>query len=205
MATTSPSSTPLPSRACVDTVTASRSNITLAMITPDARPGDLRGDVGGELPRREPAEDAVGERHDRVEVSAGDRAEREDERDESRRGGGGVLEQLQSDVVGREALREDPRPDDDGGEERGADAFGRGFACERHGHRLSNTAGGARCRSALARRRVPTSARGRPPSRCAVGNTSSTGSAPTRPAPRRGAPSSGGSRAAGTMPSSSTR
>ena len=71
---------------------------------------------------REAAEDAVGERDDRVEVGAGHGAEGEDQRDEAAGGGGRVLQQLQTDVVGREPLGGDARADDDGDEEGGADA-----------------------------------------------------------------------------------
>ena len=51
----------------------------------DARAGDLRDDVHARVARRHAAEDPVGHRHDRVEVRARDRAEREDQRDEARR------------------------------------------------------------------------------------------------------------------------
>ena len=93
------------SRRGSDRVTASRSNIRLATTAPDAGADDLRGDVGDELAGGEPAEEPVGEGDDRVEVGAGHRPEGEDQRDEPAGGGGGVLEQLQPDVVGREALR----------------------------------------------------------------------------------------------------
>ena len=63
------------------------------------------------------------QRHDRVEVRARDRHEREDERDEPGAGRDRVLEQLQPDVVRREPLGEDARADDDGDEEARADGL----------------------------------------------------------------------------------
>ena len=71
------------------------------------------------------AEQAVGHRDDRVEVRARHRAEREDQRDEPGAGRDRVLEQLEPDVVRRQALRVDPRADDDRDQERGADDLGR--------------------------------------------------------------------------------
>ena len=69
-------------------------------------------------------------RDERVEVRAGDGAEREDQRDEPGAGRDRVLEQLQADVVRREPLRGDARTDDDRDEERGADCLGRRAARE---------------------------------------------------------------------------
>ena len=46
---------------------------------------------------------AVDERDDGVEVGAGHGAEHQDQADQRAGGGGGVLEQLQADVVGRQA------------------------------------------------------------------------------------------------------
>ena len=87
-------------------------------------PAIWRGDVGGEVAAVEPAEDGVGEAHDRVEVGAGHRPEREDERDETGGGRGRVLEQLEPDVARREAFRGDARADHDRDEHRRADELG---------------------------------------------------------------------------------
>ena len=61
--------------------------------------GDLSGDVGERVAPADPAEARVGERDDRVEVPAGHRAEHQDDRVQARRRGGGVLEQLQSNIA----------------------------------------------------------------------------------------------------------
>ena len=97
----------------------------------EAGAADLGGDVGQEVAGGEPAEDAVGEGDDGVEVGARHRPEGEDERDEPAGGGGGVLEQLQASVARGQTLRHDPRADDDGDEERGAGGFGGDAPAER--------------------------------------------------------------------------
>ena len=86
--------------------------------------GDLRRDVGERAPPAQAAEARVDERDDRVEVRAGDRAEHEDDRVEPGGGRRGVLEQLEADVVWREALRGDPGADHDRGEKRRAEELG---------------------------------------------------------------------------------
>ena len=91
---------------------------------------DLRGHVRNELPSGQPAQDSVGQAHDRIEMGAGDGAECEDQRDQPRAGGDAVLEQLEADVVRREPLGEDARADDDGDEQCGADGLSRGAASE---------------------------------------------------------------------------
>ena len=129
-----------------------------------ARARDLGGDVGAQLTGGEPTEDPVRERDDRVEVGAGHRAEREDQRDEPGGGRGRVLEQLQPEVVGGQAGGEDPGPDDDGDEQPGAERLGGDLPAQRwwssvqqHGRRRSPPAGAASARSRIVR---PISARG---------------------------------------------
>ena len=60
---------------------------------------DLRGDVDGEGAALEAAERRVGEAHDRVEMGARHRSDREDDRDQPGRGRGRVLEQLEPGVA----------------------------------------------------------------------------------------------------------
>ena len=62
----------------------------------------------------------------------------------------GVLEQLQSDIVGGEPLRGDPGADDDRDEERGADCLRTRAACEFAIHRVSSSATRTRARRAAA-------------------------------------------------------
>ena len=62
--------------------------------------------------------------HDRVEVRAGDRPEQQDQNGQAQHGGGGVLQELQSDVVRGELLRGDAGADDDRDEQCGAGELG---------------------------------------------------------------------------------
>ena len=158
----------------------------------DARADHLRDHVHARVARAHPAEQTVGHGDDRVEVRARHRPEREDQRHEARAGGDRVLEELQPDVVGGEALRGDAGPDDDRDEERGAHRFRRRASCQaqlvqqrrarsapagshraqlarRHARRRR-----ARCRSPTARRR------GRRPTPCPAGRSST----PPGPRPR---------------------
>ena len=116
----------------------------------DARAGDLGDDVDAGVAGRSAAEDAVGERDDRVEVGARDRAEGEDQRDEPGAGRDRVLEQLEPDVVGRQALGGDARADDDRDEERGADGLG----ASRRRARSRSHVGSAAASRRLGRRRA---------------------------------------------------
>ena len=102
-------------RCLVDQSTAGSSNMRLARTAPAIGAGDLREDVGGEIAAGEPgagaaAEPPVGGGHDGVEVRAGDRAEHEDQHAEPERGGDGVLQQLQADVVGESVAATMPEP-----------------------------------------------------------------------------------------------
>ena len=74
----------------------------------------LRREVDRDLPGGHAAEEPVGQRDHRVEVTAGHRPEREDQRHQSGTGGQRVLQQLEADVVRRQALGRDARADDDG-------------------------------------------------------------------------------------------
>ena len=121
VATNSPSHRPPEERVCVDRLTASRSNMRLATIAPTHPPMICATTYTAAAARRDAAEQPVGQRHDRVEVRARHRTEREDQSDQARAGRGRVLQQLQPDVVRRQPLRVDARPDDDRDEERRAD------------------------------------------------------------------------------------
>ncbi len=100
----------------------------------------LDGDVGERVAPAQAAEAGVHQGDDRVEVGAGDRPEDEDEGGEPGRRGGGVLEQLQPDVPGRELRRRDPRADHGGGEEGGAEELGKQASGQRcGGHALHPT------------------------------------------------------------------
>jgi hypothetical protein len=70
------------------------------------------------------AEARVDQRDDRVEVRARDGPEHEDDREQARGGGSGVLQQLEADVAGRELLGRDARADDDRRQERRPEKLG---------------------------------------------------------------------------------
>ena len=148
VATTSPSQSPPLARVVGRQVDGVEVEHQVGDDRAGAGAGDLRRDVGEQLAGGQAAEDAVGEGDDRVEVGAGHRPEREDQRDEAAGGRGGVLEQLQPDVVGREALGEDARADDDRDEQRGADGLGGDLPaegrCHRSAARPAPVAGGRR-------------------------------------------------------------
>ena len=75
MASASDSQSPPRTGAWVEMLTAGRLNIRLASDGAEHAADQLGGQVGRDLPVADPAEDAVGERDDRVEVAAGDRTE----------------------------------------------------------------------------------------------------------------------------------
>ena len=99
-------------------------NIAFAAIAPSTQPRDLGGEVGERVAAADPAEARVDERHDGVEVPAGDRPEHQDDRVQPGGGRGRVLEQLEPDVVRGELLGGDPGADHERGEERGAEQLG---------------------------------------------------------------------------------
>jgi hypothetical protein len=92
---------------------------------------DLSGCVGECVAPADPSESRVGERDDRVEVAARDGAEHQDDREQASCGRGGVLEQLQTDVAGRERLGGDAGADYERGEEGRAQELGEQAAMER--------------------------------------------------------------------------
>ena len=110
---------------------AASENMPLATTAPSTQPADLGGDVGDRVAPADAAEARVGERDDRVEVPAGDRAEHEDDREQAGCRGGGVLEQLQANVVRGERLRRDARADHERGKEGRAEQLGEQPAGER--------------------------------------------------------------------------
>ena len=84
---------------------------------------NLGGDVQrGVAPRPQPAE-RIDDRDHRIEVCAADRHEHENEYSEAECRGESVLEQLQTDVAGRELLGGDPGADHDRGEARASEEF----------------------------------------------------------------------------------
>ena len=91
--------------------------------SPDAA-GHLGGQVSAGIAPAQPAEGGVDERHHRVEVRPRHRPEHQDDGEEPGRGRRRVLEQLESDVAGRELLRGDARADDDGGQEGAPEQLG---------------------------------------------------------------------------------
>ncbi len=92
------------------------------------QPSDLDGQIDrGRWPVLAVQRD-VDEGDDGVEVSAGDGREDEDQDGQPERGGDGVLEQLQADVGGGQALRGDAGADDDRGESRAAEELADGSA-----------------------------------------------------------------------------
>ena len=105
------------------------SNIRFASTAPAMRADHLGGGVGADLAAGQAgagpsAEQPVGGGDDRVEVGAGDRPEQQDEHGQPEHRRGGVLQQLQPDVVGREPLGGDAGADDDGDEQPGAEYLG---------------------------------------------------------------------------------
>ena len=111
MATASDSHRAPEERTLVDGSTAGSSNMRLATMAPRQPPIDLGGDVAADVPGSDVAEGSIEQGDDGVEVGARDGAEHPDQRDERSRGGGRVLQQLQSDVVGGQAAGHDPGPD----------------------------------------------------------------------------------------------
>ena len=103
---------------------AGRSNIRLARIAPAQPPSDLSDDVNTGVGRADRAVGASDERHGGVEVGARHGTEDQDQRNERGAGGGGVLQQLQADIGGREALGHDPGPDHGHDQQPGAERLG---------------------------------------------------------------------------------
>jgi hypothetical protein len=90
----------------------------------DAAADGLGDDVQAGVSGGHGAEESVDERDDRVEVGAGDRAEDEDQADERAGRGGGVLQELETHVVGGQAAGHDSRADDGDDQQRGAERLG---------------------------------------------------------------------------------
>ena len=92
------------------------------------------GDVAGtDTGTGAPSEQPVRCRHNRVEVRAGDRPEQQDQHGQAEHRGGGVLQELQSDVVRRELLCGNAGADDDRDEQRGAGELGEQPSGQRDG------------------------------------------------------------------------
>ena len=111
-------------RCLVEMLTAASANIPFATIAPTMQPPTWAGHVGERVAPAEAAEARVDERHDRVEMTARHGPEHQDDREQPGGGRRRVLEQLETDVAGGEALRGDPRADHDRGQERGAEQLG---------------------------------------------------------------------------------
>ena len=86
----------------------------------DHTAGELRGQVDQNLAGGHASEDAVGERHRRVEMRPRHRTERQDQRHQTGTGDERVLQQFQADVV-RQPLRSDARADDNRDETSGTE------------------------------------------------------------------------------------
>lgn len=124
--------------------------------TPEA-PRKLGADVRSGAAEREPARSAARrppdpERDGRVEVRTRHRPEQRDEDPEREGGRPGVLEELQTDVVGREAHGHDPGAHDGRDEERGAEELRGQPTRERPAHATGATPSSPS--SASTRRRI---------------------------------------------------
>src|SRR5437879_800855 len=71
----------------------------------------LSGDVQDRLRSGDATEESVDHRHCGVEVGTGNRPDGEDDGDERAGGGGGALEELESDIAGAETLSGDAGAD----------------------------------------------------------------------------------------------
>ena len=114
---TSPSVATISDRKCADVarclaeiLTAARENIRFATTAPPMHPVTWAGQVRGGVPPAQPAEGRVGERHDRVEMAAGDRPEHEDDGEQAGRGRRRVLQQLQAASPGESCWAAMPEP-----------------------------------------------------------------------------------------------
>jgi len=85
---------------------------------------ELRDDARKKLCARRSALDHGCDRHDGIEVRARDRSEREDERDERRRGRGAVGEEREGSGTAGETLAHDSRSDDRAEQQCGPDRLG---------------------------------------------------------------------------------
>ena len=99
---------------------------------------DLGDRVGGDVAdtdtrARPPAQQPIRCRHHRVEVRAGDRPEQQDQHRQAEHRGGGVLQELQSDVIRGELLCGNPGPDDHGDQQGGASELGEQSSGQRDG------------------------------------------------------------------------
>jgi hypothetical protein len=72
--------------------------------------GDLGRQIGNSGTPRHPTEGGVDEGHHRVEMRSAHRPEHQDDREQSKRRGAGVLGQLKADVVRRQLLSSDTEP-----------------------------------------------------------------------------------------------
>jgi hypothetical protein len=90
---------------------------------PAGAPRDLRREVSGGVPPGQAAERGVGEGHHRVEMTARDGPEHQDDRVQAGRGRRRVLQQLQPGVAGGQALGGDARADYDHCQERASEQF----------------------------------------------------------------------------------
>ena len=85
----------------------------------DDAAGDLGDRVGGDVADTDTracatAQQPIRCRDNRVEVRPGDRPEQQDQHGQAEHRGGGVLQELQSDVIRRELLCGNAGPDDNG-------------------------------------------------------------------------------------------
>ena len=131
VATTSASQSGPDERVLVDASKVGRANMALASSAPPSAPADLGADVADGVPGRDAAEEPVGEGTTGLKCAPDDRPEGQDQGDEGAHGRGGVLQQLQTDVAGRQLGGRDPRPDHGGDQQAGAQEFGQQPPAER--------------------------------------------------------------------------
>jgi hypothetical protein len=96
---------------------------------------DAASHLGGQVGRRftppQPAERRICERDDRIEMSAGDGAEHQDDGEQPGRRRRRTLQQLQARGAGGQVLRGDTRADHDRGQEAAAEELGSQLAPQR--------------------------------------------------------------------------
>ena len=112
VAITSPSSTPNPLRCFVAIARGASSNMKLASATPRHAPASCADDERRAVADGYLARHHCRSRHQRVEVSPGDRCEHDDQDKQTKAGSQAVGEQRNGDVAGREPLTHDPGTDD---------------------------------------------------------------------------------------------
>ena len=123
-----------PVRAFCESSISGSANIRCAIDRAGDAAGHLSDDIERRVARGEVAFEREDQRHRRVEMRAGNRAEDRDEHDQNRAGRQRVAEQGERHVL-RQVLRHDAGTDDGRDEKRGAERLRRQAAGEIEGHR----------------------------------------------------------------------